>query len=59
MAPNRPFVFGVDLDGAYADFYRGLRPIAAEWLGVYFAMLSERVSWCPVSFNETKVMQTS
>lgn len=28
------FVFGVDLDGVVADFYTGLRPIAAEWLGV-------------------------
>jgi hypothetical protein len=27
------FVFGVDLDGVCADFYAGLRPIAAEWLG--------------------------
>jgi beta-phosphoglucomutase-like phosphatase (HAD superfamily) len=28
------FVLGVDLDGVVADFYSGLRPIAAEWLGV-------------------------
>ncbi len=28
------FVLGVDLDGVVADFYAGLRPIAAEWLGV-------------------------
>jgi len=28
------FVLGVDLDGVCADFYGGLRPIAAEWLGV-------------------------
>ncbi|MDP2182047.1 MAG: 5'-nucleotidase [Actinomycetota bacterium] len=28
------FVFGVDLDGVVADFYGGMRPIAAEWLGV-------------------------
>jgi len=28
------FVFAVDLDGVVADFYGGLRPIAAEWLGV-------------------------
>jgi 5'(3')-deoxyribonucleotidase len=27
------FVFGVDLDGVVADFYRGLKPIAAEWVG--------------------------
>ena len=31
---DRSFVFGVDLDGVVADFYGGLRPIAAEWLGV-------------------------
>jgi 5'(3')-deoxyribonucleotidase len=33
-ADDRNFVFGVDLDGVVADFYSGLRPIAAEWLGV-------------------------
>lgn len=33
MTPNS-FVFGVDLDGVVADFMAGLRPIAAEWLGV-------------------------
>lgn len=27
------FVLGVDLDGAVADFYKGLKPIAAEWTG--------------------------
>ena len=31
---DRSFVFGVDLDGVVADFYAGLRPVAAEWLGV-------------------------
>jgi hypothetical protein len=30
----RQFVLGVDLDGVVADFYGGLRPIAAEWMGV-------------------------
>jgi len=29
---KRPFVFGVDLDGTCADFYGGLRQIAAECL---------------------------
>jgi len=38
-------VFGVDLDGVCADFYAGLRPIAAEWLGVDVSSLPERVSW--------------
>jgi hypothetical protein len=39
------FVFGVDLDGTCADFYGGLRPIAAEWLGVDPASLTSDVSW--------------
>jgi len=42
---QRPFVLGVDLDGVCADFYAGLRPIAAEWLGVEIASLPQRVSW--------------
>src|SRR3972149_3623668 len=42
---SRRFVFGVDLDGVCADFYTGLRPIAAEWLGVDVNTLPERVSW--------------
>lgn len=42
---NRFFVFGVDLDGTCADFYGGLRPIAAEWLGVSIDSLTEDVSW--------------
>jgi len=42
---DRAFVFGVDLDGVVADFYGGLRPIAAEWLGVNIDSLPQRVSW--------------
>jgi 5'(3')-deoxyribonucleotidase len=42
---ERSFVFGVDLDGVVADFYGGLRPIAAEWMGVAVESLPERVSW--------------
>jgi 5'(3')-deoxyribonucleotidase len=42
---ERSFVFGVDLDGVVADFYGGLRPIAAEWLGVALESLTPRVSW--------------
>jgi 5'(3')-deoxyribonucleotidase len=38
------FVLGVDLDGVCADFYGGLRPIAAEWLGVPESELSTEVS---------------
>jgi 5'(3')-deoxyribonucleotidase len=41
----RRFVFGVDLDGVCADFYAGLRVIAAEWLGVELSSLPERISW--------------
>ena len=33
-ADDQMFVLGVDLDGVVANFYAGLRPIAAEWLGV-------------------------
>lgn len=39
------FVLGVDLDGTCADFYGGLRPIAAEWLGVPIESLPVEVSW--------------
>ena len=45
LMTERDFVFGVDLDGVVADFYGGLRPIAAEWLGVRLDSLPERVSW--------------
>ena len=40
-----PFILGVDLDGTCADFYAGLRPIAAEWLGVSPETLTDEVSW--------------
>ena len=43
MTPHR-FVLGVDLDGVCADFYEGLRPIAAEWLGVSPDELSDEVT---------------
>jgi 5'(3')-deoxyribonucleotidase len=39
------FVFGVDLDGVVADFIQGLKPIAAEWLGVPAASLTDEVSY--------------
>lgn len=39
------FVLGVDLDGVCADFYDGLRPIAAEWLGVQESELPVDVSY--------------
>lgn len=44
---NRQFVFGVDLDGTCADFYEGLRPIAAQWLGVDIETLPREVAWNP------------
>jgi len=42
---TRAFVFGVDLDGTVADFYGGLRPLAAEWLGKRPDELPTEVSW--------------
>ncbi len=44
MIPQPRFVLGVDLDGVCADFYAGLRPIAAEWLGVEQDSLPDNVS---------------
>jgi 5'(3')-deoxyribonucleotidase len=44
MAKNR-FVLGVDLDGVCADFYEGLREIAAEWLGVPLETLTCEVTY--------------
>lgn len=41
---NQQFVFGVDLDGVVADFTEGLRPIAAEWLGVNEDELAKEVT---------------
>lgn len=45
MSGSRLFVLGVDLDGCVADFYAGLRPIAAEWLGVPEDSLTLEVSY--------------
>jgi 5'(3')-deoxyribonucleotidase len=42
---DRQFVLGVDLDGVVADFYGGLRPIAAEWLGVPLETLTPTPSY--------------
>jgi 5'(3')-deoxyribonucleotidase len=44
MGTEAKFVLGVDLDGVVADFYSGLREIAAEWLDVPIESLSENVS---------------
>lgn len=45
MSSQRKFVLGVDLDGVVADFTAGLKPVAAEWLGVPAASLTDEVSW--------------
>jgi 5'(3')-deoxyribonucleotidase len=46
MADDQPqFVLGVDLDGVVADFYSGIRPIAAEWLGVPIESLTPTPSY--------------
>jgi beta-phosphoglucomutase-like phosphatase (HAD superfamily) len=42
---QRQFVLGVDLDGVVADFYGGIRPIAAEWLGVAIEALTPTPSY--------------
>jgi beta-phosphoglucomutase-like phosphatase (HAD superfamily) len=42
---QKSFVFGVDLDGVVADFMGGLRPIAADWLGVKESELTREVSY--------------
>jgi len=43
--PRKEFVFGVDLDGVVADFIQGMKPIAADWLGVNPADLTDSVSY--------------
>ena len=45
MSGNRQFVLGVDLDGVVADFTRGMKPIAAEWLGVSETSLTDEISY--------------
>ena len=42
---KQQFVLGVDLDGVCADFYGGLRLIAAEWLGVNIDTLTPVVTY--------------
>src|SRR5260370_38207624 len=45
MAEAPRFVLGVDLGGVCADFYGGLRTVAAEWTGTSLAELPEGVSY--------------
>jgi beta-phosphoglucomutase-like phosphatase (HAD superfamily) len=49
---RREFVFGVDLDGVVADFIGGMKPIAADWLGVAPTDLTDNVSY---GFGEWKL----
>ena len=51
MATEQQFVLGVDLDGVVADFIRGLKPIAAEWLGVPEHSLTEQLSYGFAEWN--------
>lgn len=39
------FVFAVDLDGVCAEYYEGIRPLAAEWFGVEESELDPNVSY--------------
>lgn len=53
MAEAPRFVLAVDLDGVCADFYGGLRTIAAEWTGRDLAELPEVVSYTLPEWNLT------
>ena len=52
MSAGERFVLGVDLDGVVADFEEGLRPVAAEWLGVEEASLTRELTY---GFGEWKL----
>ena len=43
--PARDFIFAVDLDGCVVDFYKALRPIAADWLNKPVEELTEDFSY--------------
>jgi 5'(3')-deoxyribonucleotidase len=43
--PEKRFVLGVDLDGVVGDFYKAMRVVAAEWLGVPIERLTTDVSF--------------
>jgi 5'(3')-deoxyribonucleotidase len=45
LQPNRKFIFGVDLDGVVMDFYGGLKPIAAAWMGKEVGELSDNFAF--------------
>ena len=42
---TKRFILGVDLDGVCADFAEGIRPVAAEWLGVDIKQLTREVTY--------------
>lgn len=48
---EQQFVLGVDLDGVVADFVGGLKPIAAEWLGVPAEQLTGQLSYGFAEWN--------
>jgi 5'(3')-deoxyribonucleotidase len=50
---ERQFVLGVDLDGVVANFYAGMRPVAAEWLGVPLDSLTPAPSYGLDEWNLT------
>ena len=43
--PTSKFVLGVDLDGVVADFYKAIRPLAAEWMNVDESTLSIKTDY--------------
>jgi 5'(3')-deoxyribonucleotidase len=45
VSESKQFVLGVDLDGVVADFHAGLKPVAAEWLGVPVDTLTDEVRY--------------
>ena len=42
---QRDFIFAVDLDGVVVDYYKAIRPIAAEWLNKDVSELTEDFSY--------------
>ena len=54
MLEKKQFVLGVDLDGVVADYIEGLRPVAADWLGVQLDSLPKEVSY---NFPEWKLVR--
>jgi 5'(3')-deoxyribonucleotidase len=45
MSEPTDFVLGVDLDGVCADFYRGIKPLVAEWQNVSQKKLTRIVTF--------------